>query len=72
MSLLPELHGRPHHAGDDHEDRAELLRRFGIDDHWPVVCEPFTQWVLEDRFEARPPFEEAGVQLVDDVDDFTQ
>ena len=33
------------------EDRAELARRFGVLDQWPVVCEPFTQWVLEDRFD---------------------
>src|SRR3954451_10247417 len=32
------------------EDRAEVAKRYGIDDGWPVVCEPFTQWVLEDRF----------------------
>jgi mannitol 2-dehydrogenase len=50
------------------DDRDELAERFGIADAWPVVCEPFTQWVLEDRFAAgRPPFEDAGVQLVDDV-----
>lgn len=49
-------------------DIALLTERFGIVDAWPVVCEPFTQWVLEDRFPlGRPPFEEAGVQLVDDV-----
>jgi mannitol 2-dehydrogenase len=52
------------------EDRAELVRRFGVDDQWPVMCEPFTQWVLEDRFDARPPLEEAGVQLVDDVEPY--
>jgi mannitol 2-dehydrogenase len=47
----------------------ELVRdRFGIDDGWPVVCEPFIQWVLEDSFSAgRPPYEQAGVQVVDDV-----
>ncbi|HWD69330.1 MAG TPA: mannitol dehydrogenase family protein [Solirubrobacteraceae bacterium] len=50
------------------EDRAEIGARFGINDQWPVVCEPFTQWVLEDSFElSRPPLEEAGVQLVTDV-----
>jgi mannitol 2-dehydrogenase len=50
------------------EDRVELARRFGVEDGWPVVCEPFTQWVLEDAFGAgRPPLEEAGVQLVADV-----
>jgi mannitol 2-dehydrogenase len=46
-------------------DRAEVAERFGIEDRWPVVCEPFTQWVLEDSFTAgRPPYERAGVQVV--------
>jgi mannitol 2-dehydrogenase len=50
------------------EDRAEVGRRFGLEDGWPVVCEPFTQWVLEDSFVAgRPPFQDAGVQIVEDV-----
>ncbi len=49
-------------------DRAEVASRFGVEDRWPVVCEPWTQWVLEDSFPAgRPPLEEVGVQLVDDV-----
>jgi mannitol 2-dehydrogenase len=52
------------------EDRGELARRYGITDRWPVVCEPFTQWVLEDRFEARPPLEDAGVQVVQDVEPY--
>jgi mannitol 2-dehydrogenase len=53
------------------EDIAEVSRRFGIDDKWPVVCEPFTQWVLEDNFVAgRPPFEDSGVQLVADVEPY--
>jgi mannitol 2-dehydrogenase len=53
------------------DDRAEVARRFGIDDGWPVVCEPFTQWVLEDRFSlGRPPLEDAGVQVVADVDPY--
>lgn len=44
------------------------LAAAGIDDAWPVTCEPFTQWVLEDDFPAgRPPWEEVGVQMVDDV-----
>ena len=46
-------------------DRGEIRYRFGLDDQWPVVCEPYTQWVLEDAFTAgRPPYEDAGVQLV--------
>jgi mannitol 2-dehydrogenase len=49
-------------------DRADIAERFAIDDGWPVVCEPFTQWALEDRFPAgRPPYDEVGVQLVPDV-----
>ncbi len=50
------------------EDIARLAEDNGIDDGWPVVCEPFTQWVLEDHFtDGRPPLEDAGVQVVDDV-----
>jgi mannitol 2-dehydrogenase len=52
-------------------DRAEVRERFGIDDRWPVVCEPFTQWVIEDAFTAgRPPYEAAGVQLVSQVEPY--
>ncbi|SCM77293.1 D-mannonate oxidoreductase, NAD-binding [uncultured Pleomorphomonas sp.] len=50
------------------EDVAEVARRFGIDDAWPVVCEPFTQWVVEDHFPlGRPAYEKVGVQMVADV-----
>ncbi len=53
------------------EDRAELSRRFGLDDRWPVFCEPFTQWVLEDDFaDGRPPLEDAGVRIVSDVEPY--
>jgi mannitol 2-dehydrogenase len=53
------------------EDREELRQNFGIDDGWPVVCEPFTQWVLEDNFGlGRPPLEDAGVQVVEDVEPY--
>jgi mannitol 2-dehydrogenase len=49
-------------------DRATLAERFGIEDRWPVVCEPFTQWVLEEHFtQGRPPLEDVGVQVVADV-----
>ena len=52
-------------------DRAEVERRYDLTDRWPVVCEPFTQWVLEDAFgDGRPPWEDAGVQLVDDVEPY--
>jgi mannitol 2-dehydrogenase len=40
----------------------------GLEDHWPVPCEPFFQWVIEDHFPAgRPPFQSADVQMVEDV-----
>ena len=47
----------------------EMVRQqFGIDDGWPVVAEPFLQWVVEDRFSAgRPDWESVGVQMTDDV-----
>jgi mannitol 2-dehydrogenase len=50
------------------EDIAEVARRFGIEDAWPVVCEPFTQWVVEDHFPlGRPAYEKVGAQMVADV-----
>jgi mannitol 2-dehydrogenase len=52
-------------------DRAEIASRFSIEDGWPVVCEPFTQWVLEDHFgNGRPPLERVGVQLVNEVEPY--
>ena len=45
-----------------------LADDFDVDDQWPVVAEPFTAWVLEDDFsDGRPPLEEVGVLMVDDV-----
>ncbi len=50
------------------DDVAELERRHGLLDRWPVVCETFRQWVIEDRFVAgRPAWERVGAQFVDDV-----
>ncbi len=54
------------HTSDDHRRLAHEL--VGLDDAWPVVTEPFTQWVVEDRFVAgRPDWAAQGVQFVDDV-----
>jgi mannitol 2-dehydrogenase len=45
-----------------------LAREFDIEDEWPVAAEPFTAWVLDDHFsDGRPPYEDVGVLLVDDV-----
>jgi len=49
-------------------ERALLAERFGIQDNWPVFCEPFRQWVLEDHFPSgRPALEEVGVTFTPDV-----
>jgi mannitol 2-dehydrogenase len=53
------------------EDIAEVRAEFGIDDAWPVVCEPFTQWALEDNFvDGRPALDKAGAQLTSDVEPY--
>ena len=45
-----------------------LENKYDIKDEWPVVCEPFIQWVVEDKFvNGRPPLEKLGVQFVPDV-----
>lgn len=49
-------------------ERTLLADSFGIADNWPVFCERFRQWVLEDNFPAgRPALETVGVQFVPDV-----
>ncbi|MES1247822.1 MAG: mannitol dehydrogenase family protein [Actinomycetota bacterium] len=52
-------------------DRAWLRDAVGVDDDWPVVCEDFRQWVVQDRFAAgRPAWEEVGVLFTDRVHDW--
>jgi mannitol 2-dehydrogenase len=49
-------------------DRDWLREAYGIDDLWPVVGEPFRQWVIEDNFIAgRPAWETAGALFTDQV-----
>jgi fructuronate reductase len=49
-------------------DRTEIDAALGVHDAWPVVCEPFRQWVIEDRFPlGRPAWERTGAELVTDV-----
>ena len=49
-------------------DIADLAARHGIDDGWPVVCEAFSQWVIEDKFaDGRPDWDRVGAQFVADV-----
>jgi mannitol 2-dehydrogenase len=53
------------------EDEVEFVRReFGIADKWPVLTEPYSQWVIEDNFcDGRPPLDEVGAEFVADVKD---
>ncbi|MGK5111794.1 MULTISPECIES: mannitol dehydrogenase family protein [unclassified Geodermatophilus] len=53
------------------EERAAVAERYGVDDRWPVITEPFSQWVIEDTFSnGRPPLDEVGVRFVADVGDY--
>jgi len=50
------------------EDRAIAKAALHLEDAWPIATEPFTQWVIEDRFpEGRPAWEKFGAELVADV-----
>lgn len=52
-------------------DHAALAGRTGVDDHGMVKAEPFSQWVVEDRFSnARPPLDQVGALLVDEVEPY--
>lgn len=50
------------------KDRSEISVAIDVVDAWPIVTEPFRQWVVEDDFPlGRPAWEKAGVVFVDDV-----
>src|SRR5919204_1139968 len=52
-------------------DRAWLRDSVGIEDRWPVVAEPYRQWVMEDQFAAdRPPWEDVGAVFSDRIRDW--
>lgn len=51
-------------------ERQFVEQTFGIADKWPVLTEPYCQWVIEDSFSyGRPPLDEVGAQFVTDVSD---
>lgn len=54
------------------DGHSALVREtFGIDDGWPVVAEPFRQWVIEDHFtQGRPAWDAVGAQFVDSVEPY--
>ncbi|CAM3999585.1 Mannitol dehydrogenase [Bordetella tumbae] len=42
-------------------DRQRIAARLGMDDAWPVVGEPFLEWIIEDRFvNGRPAWDQPG------------
>ena len=51
------------------QDVSDLKAKAGVDDQWPVMCEPYKHWVIEDDFVdgARPAWERVGALLVPDV-----
>jgi len=52
-------------------DREEIAALTGLRDAWPVVTEPFVQWVIEDDFAAgRPDFAAVGVRMTADVEPY--
>jgi fructuronate reductase len=54
-------------------DRAEVTEALGVADAWPVMTEPFTQWVIEDRFPSgRPAFEAVGAEMVAEVKSYEE
>ncbi|MEZ0241801.1 MAG: mannitol dehydrogenase family protein, partial [Sphingomonas sp.] len=49
-------------------DVAHVAQHYGVADAWPVVCEAFSQWVIEDDFaDGRPAWDRVGAQFVRDV-----
>lgn len=49
-------------------DRAAVSAALGAEDAWPVLTEPFSQWVIEDRFPTgRPMWETGGAEFVAEV-----
>jgi len=55
------------------EDLDKLARRIGMIDDAAVMTEPFSQWVIEDRFAGpRPRWEKFGAELVADVAPYEQ
>lgn len=52
-------------------DRQRVSGALGVEDAWPVMTEPFMQWVVEENFPSgRPRWEKFGVTMVKDVAPF--
>ena len=52
-------------------DRERISARPGLRDAWPVVGEPFLDWVIEDRFaNGRPDWQAGGARFVEHAEPF--
>lgn len=52
-------------------DRSAVASAMGLEDAWPIMTEPFRQWVIEEDFPlGRPAWEKAGALFVQDVSAF--
>jgi mannitol 2-dehydrogenase len=55
----------------EQKDRDYVAKTWGIQDEWPVVCEDFIQWFIEDDFsDGRPRWEDVGANMISDVTPF--
>jgi mannitol 2-dehydrogenase len=53
------------------QDRIDAEQHLGVRDAWPVSCESFKQWVIEDDFASqKPPLDRVGVQFTHDVEPY--
>lgn len=53
------------------DDRSAVAAGLGLVDVWPVMAEPFCQWVIEDNFPAgRPHWDRYGAQFVQEVEPY--
>lgn len=65
-SMVDRITPAPSAADSDY-----IRREYGIDDTCALGCEPFIQWVVEDRFAAgRPRLERVGVEFTTNVTPF--
>ena len=57
--------------GTTDAEREYVRTQYGLNDAYPIVAEPFRQWVVEDKFcNGRPPLELVGVQFTDSVEPY--
>lgn len=54
------------------KDISVVKKEHSLNDQWPVVCESFTNWIIEDNFfnNDRPKWEKVGVQFVENIEHY--